>query len=915
MLHRHGQPNGTLTLTSDSEHDIKFRWQVPSDLLRPCLTAQIWRPSQAGHKSNGAWVSVDRYGGVYLICLHPQCLQRGYFNKRLLGQAPLSLLNLHGAAAGDTQRSTTASTGSAAPHPKQTARCIGHRASAPMSTEPCQHQDDGESQVDVNCPAILEYPRDQQHRKLSREQSQTQVANENQRVENESFQAWSVETGQWGGRVTDVPVATSPTSNTRPEPRVTTAATLLDWVASSEASPFTMHPPDLLINSIQTVLLQDNAHHAREHAQARRNDLTTAQPVSRGDAKERGDEDRGWSIGPSQAWLQSPIATRPSVGHDLLSQATLAIRTGVTESLSCPFRTDTWSSPFTVGYLNVGRRHLVGSLQEVAELVLKHRPDILFLGDLVTSRDHIGRLKKQLESDLHDEWFGTTNISDQPGRPVGIGAIVHCSLANHMSDCVLQYPYVLESDIEKQSWMDAVDGRIQRIKITRPGSPFTWQFVGVYQHVARSSNRTARTLVRDTLRGMVDMAREDGCRMAILGDFNAAPPGGRWGYSRWSAAAREDRTMTDWMRTANLTEVLPRGKLIPTWKPSEGPQKAVLDRVLVTHDDLASLELSVRWHRPLIVFDHALLTLQIQHSLIGTGYGGACRPEREAPTRSRCRVDLRRWRGRISEWSHLVHEGLKVMSAEHQEHPLDPFEHLKRGELLADSIAQALAPKHVWKPGDTRRAFGFAGNRLLFRELNLLRKARSIVFEVFTGVAAVLHCPHRLVRWTLATRGLHLRVRRSGHAVPEPLDQPAHTYFYPAARERLRTWLEATKKMIASRQAEVRESYEKARYHNLQNLRKKQKEANGVLDKRTIQAALGKCQPRQRMWAVSGTVILGAKIEVPVEVSNDNWRCWNSLQGCMRRKRLYTCPAMSKEWLSGLVDRVKRVILWFVGNQ
>ena len=386
--------------------------------------------------------------------------------------------------------------------------------------------------------------------------------------------------------------------------------------------------------------------------------------------------------------------------------------------------------------------------------------------------------------------------------------------------------------------MEAVDGRIQRIKITRPGSPLTWQFVGVYQHVARSSNRTARTLVRDTLRGMVDMAREDGCRMAILGDFNAAPPGGRWGYSRWSAAAREDRTMTDWMRTANLTEVLPRGKLIPTWKPSEGPQKAVLDRVLVTHDDLASLELSVRWHRPLIVFDHALLTLQIQHSLIGTGYGGACRPEREAPTRSRCRVDLRRWRGRISEWSHLVHEGLKVMSAEHQEHPLDPFEHLKRGELLADSVAQALAPKHVWKPGDTRRAFGFAGNRLLFRELNLLRKARLIVFEVLTGVAAVLHCPHRLVRWTLATRGLHLRVRRSGHAVPEPLDQPAHTYFYPAARERLRTWLEATKKMIASRQAEVRESYEKARYRNLRTLRKKQKEANGVVDKRTIQAAV-----------------------------------------------------------------------------
>ncbi len=60
----------------------------------------------------------------------------------------------------------------------------------------------------------------------------------------------------------------------------------------------------------------------------------------------------------------------------------------------------------------------VGSLQEVVELILKHRPDILFLGDLVTSRDHIGRLKKLLESGLHDEWFVTTNINDRLGRPV-----------------------------------------------------------------------------------------------------------------------------------------------------------------------------------------------------------------------------------------------------------------------------------------------------------------------------------------------------------------------------------------------------------------------------------------------------------------------------------------------------------------
>ena len=76
-------------------------------------------------------------------------------------------------------------------------------------------------------------------------------------------------------------------------------------------------------------------------------------------------------------------------------------------------------------------------------------------------------------------------------------------------------------------------------------------------------------------------------------------------------------------------------------------------------------------------------------------------------------------------------------------------------------------------------------------------------------------------------------------------------------------WLGNLNVAIASRRAAVRESYEKARYNNIQNLRKKRKEANGVLDKRTIQAALGKCQPRQRMWGVSGKVILGVKLAVP----------------------------------------------------
>jgi hypothetical protein len=57
-----------------------------------------------------------------------------------------------------------------------------------------------------------------------------------------------------------------------------------------------------------------------------------------------------------------------------------------------------------VCYLNVGRRHLIGSPPALVASIQKHRPDILFLGDLVASRiglvtshiDRIGRLSKPL---------------------------------------------------------------------------------------------------------------------------------------------------------------------------------------------------------------------------------------------------------------------------------------------------------------------------------------------------------------------------------------------------------------------------------------------------------------------------------------------------------------------------------------
>ncbi len=229
----------------------------------------------------------------------------------------------------------------------------------------------------------------------------------------------------------------------------------------------------------------------------------------------------------------------------------------------------------------------------------------------------------------------------------------------------------------------------------------------------------------------------------------------------------------------------------------------------------------MHWHCPLIVFDHALLVLRIQDSLIGTGFAGACRPTREAIPVSRCRVNLPKWREHIDEWQRSLHEGLRMMQQEWQDSPADPYEALKQGELLADSLAQAIALKHIWRPGDTLRAFGFAGNRQLLCELNYLAKARSLVQKVLSGDPATLHSQHRLTRWSLAMRDLHLRIGLSGHAAPIPLAREAGYYFSPAAQGWLQAWLDSAQVAEASRRAAVRELYEKARYKTCGRRRKK----------------------------------------------------------------------------------------------
>jgi hypothetical protein len=271
------------------------------------------------------------------------------------------------------------------------------------------------------------------------------------------------------------------------------------------------------------------------------------------------------------------------------------------------------------------------------------------------------------------------------------------------------------------------------------------------------------------------------------------------------------------------------------------------------------------------------------------------------PSRPRCQVDLKKWKQHLPLWQRLLCSGLLHMEEEQKASHPDPFENLKQGGLLADSLARALAPRYIPKPGDVRRAYSFAGNRLLFRELNYLGQARAPVRKILRGDAELSTCPHRFTRWTVVTARLHLLVCRSGHPVPTSLARASHIYFRPEARAESQVCLESATAAVAVRKAAVQALYAQARFNNLQNLRKLREVAGGVLDKRTIQAALGKTQPRarQRMWALSGTVFLGVRILMSAEKQMEMLVMLRSVEGVEDIAHLSGCSHGLTLWFTG----------------
>ena len=940
-LQEAGQPNGQLTPVRECAGATTFRWITAND--RPCAVAQIWRPENPRHNSNGALVTVDATRAIFLKCLHPDCQRLSPGRGLFLGYLPP--LDTNGAkalACASNQRSCkrVLSGGSVCPegparrkpglhneksHFDQEGgggsggsgrseaggnRCLptSGRTNSGNAPDLGMARPASDSNV-VNSQPIdppQQLPVLPRNPELSSSQSFQRVFSSNQSADNEPFAQWTVEVGPRGGKLGALTDSSGPQDSNSGLANGGGAApdlhaTVQEWL---ENPPFVRPPPEQMLTAVHAALEMDNKAYSAETratlqgwAVVSAMGCKTAEDTTAVQAIDKDPPD--WEILPPSAWFQHPLGRREPIGWELVRAARDQLDRG--EWRTAPHRPveetkpNLWESPFTVGSLNVGFRGLRCSLQGLIGFVEKHRPDVLLLADLRTARHKVGRLRKELELELGEEWFLLTEISAAAGRPVGVGALIHSSLARHATKLEVVRP----PGIASESWSEAVQGRILLLQLSRPELSCTWWFVGVYQHIASETNDPARHLLMLTLGHLKVLAAEGGHRLVIMGDANAAPQGGRWGYSPSSKVWAADQRMAEWVLGSGLREVCSE-PLRATWRACLHPRKAVLDRAWVYPASLCVSPLSVNWAVEQTVFDHALILVNLPQAMAGVGYAGACRPLRVTQPIPRCRVNLRQWREKyVEEWTRLLKLSLAAADSEECAEPPDPFQALKHGELVADSIAQSLAPRRIRRPGETRRAFGFEGHRCLHRELNLLQAARTLVHKVLQGPGGVLHSPHRTMIWQTTVTRLNHHLRRSCHVLPPELFRPASWYFSAAAKPQLKEWLGQAKEAADVRWAEIRERHAKARYSNIQQLRTRLVQRGGVLDTFAVQAALGKRQPRQRMWGVSGPVALGVGI-------------WTS--GAENQAVLEFLSKLSSTGdVQRLIGRPSEIQLWFRG--
>jgi hypothetical protein len=63
--------------------------------------------------------------------------------------------------------------------------------------------------------------------------------------------------------------------------------------------------------------------------------------------------------------------------------------------------------------------------------------------------------------------------------------VIHYSLAQYINRIELPCP----PDLNKEIWSGAVQGRLMQLEVTGPELHKPWQFIGIYQHVAKRVSR------------------------------------------------------------------------------------------------------------------------------------------------------------------------------------------------------------------------------------------------------------------------------------------------------------------------------------------------------------------------------------------------------------------------------------------
>jgi len=220
-----GQLKGRLKLLSNTNNRATFRWDAQP---RPCSVAEIWRPADQQHLSNGVFVTHDSSRAVFLECLHSECQNVSRGRGIFLGYLP-SLTDvctevwgpqeapsfqqrkrssdsterdpsqnkyskhLTLAQHSTTSLAETSPTDSAGPSASrnsdvQPSARIGHNPNTPPAAP-------GELHPDVAAPCAPQSP----HR-LTQQQGLLRVYSKNQTHGDSILSAWTVETDMWRGR-------------------------------------------------------------------------------------------------------------------------------------------------------------------------------------------------------------------------------------------------------------------------------------------------------------------------------------------------------------------------------------------------------------------------------------------------------------------------------------------------------------------------------------------------------------------------------------------------------------------------------------------------------------------------------------------------------------------------------------------